>query len=112
MGIVIFISLMLVFVLFIVAKFGFGNEIFLLPFALGLFINVLVYCGILFLINYAYQYLKNSALHAQDDTKAHKYTIYTILFVSFLLLLMFVNMFFVFVRKIKGKYHFAKNIRL
>ncbi len=77
MGIVISVSLMLVFVIFIVASVGFGNEIFLLPFALGLFMYVLVYCGIMFLINYAYQYLKNSALQAQDDTKAHKYTIYT-----------------------------------
>lgn len=104
MGIVISVSLMLVFVIFIVASVGFGNEIFLLPFALGLFMYVLVYCGIMFFINYAYQYLKNSALQAQDDTKAHKYTIYTIIFVSLLLLLMFVNMFFVFVRKIKKFY--------
>lgn len=110
-GIVVTILFLLVLGIIKMTRIGFDSEIFLFPFTIGIILHFLIYIGMVFLINYAYNYLKNNALQAQDDKKAHKYTIYTIIFVLFLLFWMFVNIIFIFVRKIKGKYHIAKNIR-
>lgn len=87
-----------------------GTNVLLLAVS-GLLLFVLFYFGTLFLMKYIWNSLKNNALQTQDDKKAHKYTVLAIVFVSFLLFILFLNIVFSIVNESKRVDDFGTNIK-